>query len=302
MRVGITLPQYELEPGRDAVESFVRASAAAGYDQLTVYDHVLGVDVATRPGWRGPYNAQQQFHEALVLLGFVAGIADIDLVTSVLVLSQRSAVLVAKQAAEIDVLSEGRLRLGVGIGWNRRELLALGEQWEGRGARLEEQIEVMRRLWTEEVVHFAGRYHEIDGLGICPLPVQRPIPVWLGGGLGSSEVTFRRIGRFADGWMPNMNLGHDDDQIARGLAIVRESAHEAGRAADVELEGLVQVPASLNVAAVREQVEGWAALGATRVTLRTLDEGLTSEAHIEAVGELARALGLAGGRVPGGAG
>src|SRR4029453_17570978 len=169
-----------------------------GYDHLIAFDHVLGADVTSRPDWAGPYTSEHQFHEILVLFGYLAAVAPgLELVAAVLVLPQRQTALVAKQAAEIDLLTGGRFRLGVGLGWNRVEFEPLDENFHDRGKRAEEQIEVMRLLWTEPVVDFEGRWHRIPRAGINPLPVQRPIPIWMG---GSAEVAIRRAARLADGF------------------------------------------------------------------------------------------------------
>jgi probable F420-dependent oxidoreductase len=180
MRLGVTFPQTEIGDDPDDIVDFVRAAEAGGFTFLMPYDHVLGAGLAHRPDWRGPYNAETPFHEVFVLFGFLAAITRLELVSGVLVLPQRQTALVAKQAAEVDVLTRGRFRLGVGIGWNEVEYQALGEGFRDRARRYEEQIEVLRLLWTNDVVTFKGRYHEIDEAGILPRPVQQPIPIWMG--------------------------------------------------------------------------------------------------------------------------
>ena len=181
MRIGAIFPQKEIGAQREGVHRFVEAVEALGYDHVAIYDHVLGADISNRPDWRGPYTSDTEFHEVLVLFGYCAAITHrIELVTSILILPQRQTALVAKQAAEIDILSGGRLRLGVGLGWNDVEYESLGENFHNRGRRIEEQIEVLRQLWTRPVITFKGRWHEINAAGIQPLPVQRPIPIWMG--------------------------------------------------------------------------------------------------------------------------
>ena len=208
MELGVSFPQREGQMGTDlgAIKEFAQAAEALGY--LRTGDHVLGANVASRPNWRGPYGHTDLWHEPFVLFGYLAGITrTLGLVSSVVILPQRQTALVAKQAAEVDVLSDGRLQLGIGVGWNRVEYEALGEEFGDRSWRCEEQIEVLRALWTNELVTFGGRWHTITDAGLNPMPVQRPIPIWIGGGPGSaggrslprSERVLRRNGRVADG-------------------------------------------------------------------------------------------------------
>src|SRR6266545_3812452 len=177
IRVGVTFPQVEIGSDAGGVRAYAQAAQDLGYRHLLVYDHVLGADPAAYPGWAGPYTAQSMFHEPFVLFGYLAAaVPALELVTGVIILPQRQTALVAKQAAEVDVLTGGRLRLGVGIGWNEVEYEALNEDFHTRGRRIGEQIQVLRKLWTEPVVDFHGRYHSIPRAGILPMPVQRPIP------------------------------------------------------------------------------------------------------------------------------
>ena len=197
MRVGVVFPQTESGTDLGAIREYVRAVEQLGYAHLVAYDHVLGADRSSRPDWKGPYDASSLFHEPFVFFGWLAAQTKLELAPSVIVLPQRQAALVAKQAAELDHLTEGRLRLGVGLGWNTVEFEALGMSFTNKNRRIEEQIALMRRLWTEPVVDFKGRWHRVDRAGIKPLPVQRPIPVWMG---GSAEDALKRIARVADGW------------------------------------------------------------------------------------------------------
>src|SRR5205085_5010163 len=173
-----------------------------GYNHILIYDHVLGADTANRPNWSGAYSSKDQFHEPLVLFGYFAALTQrVELVTDVLILPQRQTALVAKQAAEVDVLSGGRLRLGVGIGWNPVEYEALGQDFHNRGQRIEEQVALLRRLFHDPVVTFAGRWHQVQAAGINPLPVRRSIPIWIG---GSADAVLQRVARIGDGWFPQM--------------------------------------------------------------------------------------------------
>ncbi len=180
MRTGVVFPQTEIGADRGAVRAYAQRVEELGFDHLLAYDHVLGADPSAHPDWSGPYTHRDTFHEPFVLFGFLAGICSLELVTGVIVLPQRQTALVAKQAAEVDLLTGGRLRLGIGIGWNAVEYEALGEDFRTRGRRIEEQIEVLRALWTEPVVNIRGEAHQVTGAGIAPLPLQRPIPIWLG--------------------------------------------------------------------------------------------------------------------------
>ena len=192
MKVGVVFPQIEIGPDPAVVRDYAQTAEGLGYTHLLVYDHVVGADLTNRPGWRGAYSLQSQFHEPFVLFGYLAALTRLELVTGVIILPQRQTVLVAKQAAEVDVLTGGNFRLGVGVGWNQVEYEALNENFHNRGRREEEQIEVMRRLWTEESVSFKGRWHTISEAGLNPLPIQRPIPIYVG---GSTDPAFRRIGK-----------------------------------------------------------------------------------------------------------
>jgi probable F420-dependent oxidoreductase len=178
MQVGVIFPQTEIGADPVAVRDYVQAAENLGYAHLLVYDHVLGADAQRHAGWSGGYTAKDMFHEPFVAFGYMAALTQrLELGTAVLVLGQRQTALVAKQAAEVDVLSGGRLRLGIGIGWNHVEYEALGENFQNRGRRSEEQIAVLRALWTQEVVSFEGRWHRITHAGLNPLPIQRPIPI-----------------------------------------------------------------------------------------------------------------------------
>lgn len=290
MRIGVVFPQTEIGNDPIAIRDYAQAVEAMGYKHILVYDHVLGASTATRPNWRGPYTSETPFHEPFVLFGYLAGLTrQIELVTGVIILPQRQTVLVAKQAAEVDVLSDGRLRLGVGIGWNPVEYEGLNENFRNRGARIEEQIAVMRALWTEPVVTFNGRWHHIDTAGINPLPVQRPIPVWLG---GTVEAAIKRAGRIGDGWMPQAPNPYDEE-IRAAIARLRTYAQEAGRSPEA-----VGIEARLTLARVPKEkwasyADGWRSLGATHLGINTMGAGLTSpQAHIELLSKVKSILGI----------
>jgi probable F420-dependent oxidoreductase len=287
MELGVVLPQTEIGPEPADIVRFVDAAEESGFEHVLVYDHVVGADTSTRPDWPGPYDLHSQFHEPFVLYGYLAARTGMVLMTGVIILPQRQTVLVAKQAAEVDVLTGGRFRLGVGIGWNPVEFEALGEDFRNRAARYEEQIELMRLLWTEESVTFEGRYHTIDHAGLLPRPVQQPIPVWMGGGL--APATLQRIGRLADGWICNTPPGHG---LEEALDVVREAASGAGRAGDaVRLHGVAQPrDAGDPVEVLRRQVDKWEAIGASCVSVSGLYSGRSPSEHAAFVREAGAAL------------
>jgi probable F420-dependent oxidoreductase len=276
MRVGVVFPQTEIGADRGGVRAFAEAAEELGYHHLAAYDHVLGADPAGHPGFSGPYTHETMFHEVLVLLGFLAGFTrELELVTSVVIAPQRQTALLAKQAAEVDVLSGRRLRLGVGLGWNDVEYEALGVPFGRRGRRLEEQIELMRRLWSEPVVDFEGEFHRVTAAGLNPLPERRSIPVWIGGG---SEPALRRAARLADGLMAQVPL---DGGWERTLELLRTWVQEAGRdPAAFGLEGRVAV-ATGTPDEWRAQALAWRDRGATHVSVNSMGGGLAGpDAHI----------------------
>src|SRR5438270_1113965 len=196
MQIGVTFPQNEIGVDSKAIRDYAQAAEALGYTHLIAYDHVLGADPTGRPGWRG-YTDKDMFHEPFVLFGYLAALTQLELVTAVLILPQRQTALVAKQATEVDVLTGGKLRLGVGVGWNPVEYEALGMGFHKRGSMIEEQIEGMRLLWSQEIVNYKGQYHTITEAGLNPLPIRRSIPIWVG---GRADAALRRAARLADCW------------------------------------------------------------------------------------------------------
>jgi len=282
MRIGVVFPQTEIGADPAGVKAYAQAVQELGYDHLMVYDHVLGADTASRPNWGDRYSAQSMFHEVMVLFGYLAGVVPgLELVTAVVILAQRQTALVAKQAAEIDILTGGNFRFGVGIGWNDVEYEGLGMNFSNRGRRFEEQIELMRRLWTEPVLSFEGKYHRITAAGLNPLPVRRPLPIWIG---ASAEAAIKRAAQTADGYFPQRPL--EGGWTATFDKIWRWRA-EAGR--DRDAFGIDQ---RLNVGSatpdqVHTLVAEWRGLGATHLTLGTMGVGLRGpDAHIKRLREL----------------
>jgi probable F420-dependent oxidoreductase len=286
MRIGVILPQTEIGPDPSGVRLYGQSVDRLGFDHLVAYDHVVGADPAVHRGWKGPYDIDTQFHEPFVVFGFLAGLTSLELATGIAIAPQRQTVLLAKQAAEVDLLTGGRFRLGVGIGWNAVEYEALGQDFSTRGRRLEEQVGLLRRLWTERSVTFAGGFDRVTGAGLAPLPVQRPIPVWFG---GSSPGAYERMGRLADGWIPLMGPGPKLDDA---LATIGAAAEGVGRdPASIGMEGRVTWNGDLDRALA--SIERWRGMGATHVSVTTMGAGLTRvEDHIEALTRIAEALGL----------
>ncbi len=287
MRIGVVFPQTEIGPDPANVRAYAERVTELGFSHILAYDHVLGADPAVHPGWDGPYDVRTEFHEPFVLFGYLAAITPIELVTGILILPQRPTALVAKQAAEVDRLTGGRLRLGVGLGWNEVEYEALGQDFHERGRRLDEQVPLLRRLWTEPSVTHVGEFDRVTGAGLSPLPVQRPIPVWFG---GQSPRALRRAGRLADGWFPQAKPGPDLDQAR---AVVAAAARQAGRdPAQIGMEGRVSW-GEQGATDIAEQAGRWRDDGATHLSVNTMNGGLaTVEDHLAALAEAAQALEL----------
>ncbi len=280
MQIGVVFPQIEIGADPQSIRDYAQAAEDLGFDYLLAYDHVLGANAATWPDLSGPYRHHDPFHEPFVLFGFLAGITKrIGFTTGILILPQRQTALVAKQAAEVDVLSGGRLRLGVGIGWNPVEYEALGQSFHDRGRRSEEQVEVLRRLWTQELVTYEGKWHKISDAGINPLPVQRPIPIWFG---GHAEAVLQRCARLGDGWIP-VRVGPDEQGRAM-IERLRNYARQAGRDPDaIGIESWITI-AGRDPDAWAEEARAWKAAGATHISVNTMRAGFDSVgAHIEAI-------------------
>ncbi|HRE00776.1 MAG TPA: LLM class F420-dependent oxidoreductase [Ilumatobacteraceae bacterium] len=286
------LPTTEIGADPDDIRRYVAAAEEAGYDHLLAYDHVVGADIANRPNWPGPYTYESQFHEPLTLFGFLAAISDLELVTGILILPQRQTVLVAKQAAQIDILSRGKLRLGVGIGWNPVEYESLGMDFATKARRIEEQMYLLRRLWTDPLVNVVTDDHRVVDAGINPLPVQRPIPLWLSGApLGR---IIERVGRLADGWMP---LGVPTAAMGEAYERIKQVAAANGRDPDaIGMQG--QLPLVGSAAGRTEELYGrWSAIGVTHIAVNTMNAGLGGvDAHITVIREAASLLGIAHGK------
>ena len=297
MEIGTSLPATELGADPAAIRDFAQAAEDLGYASLGTGDHVLGADPQFHPEVPNFYFTHESlFHEPFTLMGYLAAITKrMVLGTNVVILPQRQTALVAKQAAEVDVLSGGRLRLGIGIGWNPVEFEALGQEFRTRGARFEEQVEVLRLLWTQEIVNYTGRWHKITHAGINPLPVQRPIPLWMGQGNPDRPIppdrVLRRIGRLADGILTLF----DPDEAGRdALSRVFAYAKEAGRdPASIGVRGRVLIAPGTGPEDWVNEMTQWEEAGASHLNVATGAVGLKSpQEHIDAIRRFKEQVGL----------
>jgi probable F420-dependent oxidoreductase len=288
MKIGVVFPQIEFEPDPLAVRDYAQAVEGLGFTHMHAYDHILGANPERPGGWTGPYTFTNPFFEPFVLFSYLAGLTrKIEFVTGILILPQRQTTLVAKQAATLDVLSNGRLRLGVGIGWNEVEYVALGENFHNRGKRVEEQVALLRLLWTQPLVKFEGRWHNIPDAGINPLPVQRPIPIWFG---GADDRVLRRMANLGDGWILNYRT---IEQARPAMDILNHYLDEAGR--DKASFG---VEVRLNMSLVGSEgwidfLHTWEEFGVTHLSVNTMGCRFeTTSDHIEALRRFAGMIGL----------
>ena len=276
MKFGIVFPQTEIGSDPDDIARFAQAVEEAGFDHLLAYEHVLGANTASRPNWSGPYTSESMFHEPFVLFGFLSAIVSrLEFVTGIVILPQRQTALVAKQSACLDVISRGRFRLGIGTGWNDVEYEALGENFHNRGKRSEEQIDLMRKLWSEETITYQGKWHKITDAGLNPLPVNKKIPIWLG---GTAPQVIERVARMGDGWFPffNPNLKSQIEQV-------RQRARELGRDPDeIGIECIL--PVGEMGSNERDRINMCSDMGVTHISAVTMGHGFNSlDAQVDAV-------------------
>ncbi len=279
MQIGLVYPQTEYPADPTAIRDYAQAAEALGYGHVLAYDHILGANPDRPGGWSGPYTYRDPFIEPFLLFTWMAAAAPrLGFATGILILPQRETTLVAKQAAVLDVLCGGRLRLGVGTGWNAVEYQAAGYDFHNRGKRQEEQIEVLQLLWTRELVTFKGRWHDIPDAGLNPLPVQRPIPIWFG---GHADAVLRRIARLGDGWLPGFRTAA---AAAGHLETLDRYLAENGRSrAEIGIEPRLHWGEG-NLDELGRTLEGWRAAGATHVSLNTMGAGFTSPGeHLAAI-------------------
>ncbi len=288
LKIGVVYPQTEYGNDPQAIRDYAQTAEALGYTHILAYDHVVGANPDRPGGWMGPYTSQTPFQEPFVLFAFMAGVTHtIGLTTGIIILPQRQATLVAKQTATLDVLSGGRLRLGVGIGWNWVEYQALDQDFNNRGRRMEEQIDLLRRYWIENTFTFEGNWHTVPDAGINPRPIQQPIPIWFG---GHAEAALKRAARLGDGWMPNY---YTPEEAVEALDLIKRILDEQGRdPAGFGLESRLKYSKG-DANAWEPWIRSWQAAGATHVCLNTMGEGFSSpQEHLKAITKFAQWAGL----------
>jgi probable F420-dependent oxidoreductase len=281
LNIGIVFPQTEFNGDAAAVRDYAQTVEALGFTHVVAYDHVLGANPNRPGGWNGAYTHEDPFLEPFVLFAYMAAATTrLEFVTSVIILP-----------ATLDVLCGGRLRLGIGLGWNEVEYVALGADFRTRGRRIEEQVEVLRRLWTQPLVDFDGQDHRILDAGLKPMPLQQPIPLWFG---GHADPVLRRAARLGDGWMPN----HRTPEAARSdVEKLDNYLRESGRSRHgFGLEARLPYGDG-DPATWQALLKGWQTLGATHASLNTMRAGLTLPAeHLRAAEAFARAVVLRPGQ------
>lgn len=286
MKIGLVFPQTEFGNDPVALRDYAQTAESLNFSHVLAYDHVVGANPNRPGGWNGPYTYQSAFHEVFVLFSFMAALTTrLAFITGILILPQRETALVAKQSASLDVLSNGRFRLGIGVGWNKVEMEALGYNFHKRGRRAEEQIDVLRLLFTQELVTFKGDWHDLRDVGLNPLPVQRPIPIWLG---GNSDAVLRRLARKGDGWLPNHRTAEAAqeslDKLAGYLVEYGRSPQQIG------LEPRLHYKDDPD--GWLANFAGWQAAGATHISFNTMGAGLiTPQQHLRAIEEFAKLIG-----------
>ncbi|MBK7897548.1 MAG: LLM class F420-dependent oxidoreductase [Anaerolineaceae bacterium] len=286
MKIGLVFPQTEFGNDIVALRDYTQTAESLNFSHILAYDHVVGANPNRPGGWNGPYTYQTPFHEVFLLFSFMAALTTkLEFITGILILPQRETALVAKQAASLDVLSNGRFRLGIGVGWNKVEMAAIGYDFHTRGRRVEEQIDVLRLLFTQELVTFKGEWHDLPDVGLNPLPVQRPIPIWLG---GHSDAVLRRLARKGDGWLP----GYRSAEAAKeSLDKIEAYLVEYGRSPQqIGLEPRLHYGDGPE--AWQRYLTGWQAAGATHISFNTMGAGLnTPQKHLQAIEEFAKTIG-----------
>jgi len=280
MEFGVTFPQTDIELDPDGIRSYGETVDSLGYEHILAYDHILGVEPPS-PDWDGPYDYTDQFLEPFVLFSQLATVTDaVDFLTGVLVLPQRETALVAKQAATLDALTDGRFVLGAGVGWNEREYRNLGVDFGTRGTRVVEQIALLKRLWANDLVEFEGEYHQVENAGINPRPDGDTIPVWLGGG---ADVVLRRIARRADGWLaPTVPLSELESKVKTLRTYLEDEGRDPG---EVAIHARVKLGDDSPDRCL-EQVTRFDEVGVSHVGVGTMNMGLRSSAdHLDVLAD-----------------
>ncbi|MCH2312732.1 MAG: LLM class F420-dependent oxidoreductase [SAR202 cluster bacterium] len=278
MRIGAVFPQTEAGTDVAAIKEYVQSVEALGFDHILAFDHILGANASSRPGWSGAYQHTDSFYEPITFYSYVAGISKhLELATGVIILPQRQTALFAKQSAILDLLSGGRLRLGIGTGWNQVEYEALGENFHNRGKRSEEQIQLLRKLWANELVTFQGDHHIVTDAGLNPLPPRKSIPIWFG---GMATPVLRRVAKIGDGWLPQ-GLPVDENRINfERLNRYLESNNRSME--DIGIEGRISL--NMTNTEIKKNFFAWGRLGATHISVNTMNLGLQfPQEHLESL-------------------
>lgn len=288
MRIGLVYPQTEFGNDPAAIHDYAQQAEGLGFTHLLAYDHILGANPQRPGGFTGPYNYTHAFHEPLVLFTFMAAVTHhLEFATGIIILPQRQTAVFAKQAATLDILCGGRLRIGLGLGWNSVEYIALKENFHNRGRRFEEQVAVLRQLWTQPLVNFTGRYHTIPDAGLNPLPRQRPIPIWIG---GNAEAVLRRTARLADGWMPNYRVPGDARASLESLFRFLEGEKRSRSSFGVEAR---LAYGDGDPGQWERTIREWQDLGATHLSFNTMGAGFdTPSKHLAAIRKFASMVSL----------
>ncbi len=285
MQIGAVFPHNEIGTDPGAIKAYAQGVEAMGITHLLIYDHVLGADPDREGGFRGPYDKDVAFHEPFTTFAFIAGVTDkIDLITTVMILPQRQTVLAAKQAAEVALLSNNRFKLGIGVGWNELEYVGLNETFNNRGRRQEEQVDVMRKLWSEDSLDYTGEYHRIDKASINPRP-SKTIPIWFG---GSAPALLDRVARLGDGWIPLMGA---NDKAKACIDTIKQTREAAGLSFDnFGIQAQAQY-AGGSPERWRKHAEAWRGMGCTHLAVATHNAGPTNvDGHLARIGEYQQAL------------
>ncbi|HIA76531.1 MAG TPA: LLM class F420-dependent oxidoreductase [Dehalococcoidia bacterium] len=278
MRIGAVFPQTEAGTDVAAIKEYVQSVEALGFDHILAFDHVLGANASSRPGWVGAYQHTDSFYEPITFYSYVAGISKhLELATGVIILPQRQTALFAKQSATLDVLSGGRLRLGIGTGWNQVEYEALGENFHNRGKRSEEQINLLRKLWADDLVTFKGDHHIVTDAGLNPLPPRKSIPIWFG---GMANPVLRRVAKIGDGWLPQ---GSPTDENKLNFERLNQYLESNNRSMeDIGIEGRISL--NMTNTEIQKSFFAWGQLGATHVSVNTMNLGLQfPQEHLESL-------------------
>lgn len=286
MNIGLVFPQTEYPSEPIAIRDYAQAAEGLGFTHIVAYDHVLGANPNREGGWKGIYSSKDSFQEPFLLFSYMAAFTQkIQFVPGVIILPQRQTALVAKQATTLDVLSNGRLRLGVGLGWNEIEYIALNQNFHNRNKRMEEQVTLLRQLWTQQHVTFKSKWHDIRDAGLTPLPVQRPIPIWFGANV---DEAVKRAALLGDGWLMNQRTPEDAKPKLEKLDHYLVEANRSRK--DFGVEGRIPYSDG-NPDEWRLTVEGWKTLGVTHLSFNAMGKGLdTAEAHLKAVRGFAKVL------------